>query len=557
MKLNGIVRLVIYTGLTLCMSAFYDSWSSTTTLLVRFGVYRDVCVEPLEVPASPDIPLCDEQLQKISGLLSIFRISEFVTSIGVGVLMDVLGTKACMLLGISMRILSWLLLVYLPHYNWIMILACVICGISVNSIIFPVFTIARYLPRYQDMSMCVISASLSAGTYYVPIINGILSLMSNVDMPAFVWVKLLFTHMPWLVVTLFVFPHNLAKDVELNLKDSEYNVETDKNDDVKDMSSWNVQSLIRYILNMEVLIITLVFILNCVSFTFVQEAYTQVYANNKTAEHFNGIMVPSSFVFSLLFMWVVNRYGVVIVMLGLNIISMLSHVFMLSSSTVCGIFTSICISLAFSGFLTYYYILLEHIVDILYSGSIKGYLTTVGGLSLALNPLINFLVARYDTMSACNTVFVVIRACMILPILWLLKRETDRRKHMHAVKAEMHPSACTSRLDSSHSCHGGATCGCHAEVVHCHHGSHTAPADAACSTDDAHHVHTEPKATCNAECITISQGAMATEPVTEVTVDRMEKVGSNSADDKAIDIPGESQESDSKSPTDAPKELEV
>ncbi|GFE54981.1 major facilitator superfamily protein MFS-1 [Babesia ovis] len=452
MKISPIVRLIIYASITLFLSAFYDSWSATTTILVRFGVYRNACPADTPAPASPDLPYCDEQLRMLSGLLSVFRISEFVSSIGVGILMDILGPKSCIGLGFILRMLGWVLLVYFPHYNVVMIMACIICGISVNAVIFPVFTIARYWPMYQDMAMCVISACLSAGTYYTPVLNWILSFNPNTDMPNFVWYKLLITHVPWLIVSLIIFPNNVTTDVEKNLHTNKDKNETDGKE--KD-ASWNFRTFLKYIINPEVVMVTLVFILNCVSFTFTQEAFTIVYVNNKTAEQFNSIMIPTSFVFSILFMWVVNQYGVTIVILGLNIVSMAAHVFLLSGSTAAAILTSICISLAFSGFITYFFIMLEHIVEILYSGSIKGYLTTVAGISLAVNPLMNYLIARYDSMNACQTVFIVIRAFMILPILWLMKRESDRRKLLRPTEDIMATPtvSAAAKADVAQACH--------------------------------------------------------------------------------------------------------
>ncbi|ORM40844.1 uncharacterized protein BXIN_1669 [Babesia sp. Xinjiang] len=452
MRLPPVWRLALYATVVTFMSAYYDSWSSTTTMLVRFGVYRDVCPESTFPPESPETPQCEEQLQKISALLSVFRISEFVTSIGVGVLMDVVGPKACISLGILMRIISWLLLVYFTNHNWVMILSCVLCGISVNAIVFPVYTIARYWPAYQDMAMCVISACLSAGCFYVPIVNAILYVMPHADMPTFVWIKLLITHFPWFIASLVVFPNNVAKDVELNLKvkksESNDSVIVDAADVV---SPWNFKSFIKYVIHPEVLVTTCVFILNCVSFTFSQEAFTQVYIGNSTAEYFNGVMVPLSFLFSLLFMFVINHHGVVVVMLGINVVSMLAHVFLLSSATIAAVFTSICISIAFSGFITYFFILLEHIVEITYSGSIKGFLTTVAGISLAMNPLMNYLITRHNSMAGWQTAFIVMRAMMVFPMLWLLKRETERRnsKSKHKEVEIVRVSADASRREST------------------------------------------------------------------------------------------------------------
>ncbi|GBE60815.1 major facilitator superfamily MFS-1 [Babesia ovata] len=432
MKIRWSVRLALYAAVTVFVSAYYDSWSATTTMLVRFGVYKDSCPPPVAAGESQAQPQeqCEEQLKKLSGLLSVFRISEFVTSIGTGVYMDLLGPKICIITAILLRIASWMLLAYMPHYNSLMIVACILCGLTVNAVAFPVYTAARYWPAYQDMAMCIISACLSIGCFYVPIMNLIMSLMPDANLPVFVFVKLLITHLPWLVISVVIFPNDTARDIASNMTPAmaEKNQEMQVKEDAPDDSSWNFKTFLGYIIHPEILVLSVVFILNCISLTFAQESFTQIYINNTIAENFNGIMLPVSFVFSLVFMWVINRYGVVVVMLGLNIVSMAMHAFLLSNETVTSIFASICISVTFSGFITFFFICLEHIVDIKYSGSMKGYLTTVAGLSLAINPLINYLIATYGGMNAWQTAFIIIRFVMIAPFLWLMRRERIRRR---------------------------------------------------------------------------------------------------------------------------------
>ncbi|GIX63828.1 major facilitator superfamily MFS-1 protein [Babesia caballi] len=425
MKLGWAWRLGLYAATVTFMSTYYDSWSSTMAMFVRLGVYQDACEGEIPVDLPADHVKCDKQLQSLSGLLTVFRISEFVTSIGVGVFMDLVGPKICIVAGILLRILSWFMLGSFPRNVAVMISACILCGITANAIIFPVFTVARYWPAYQDVAMCVVSICLSAGCFYVTIMNGIISLIPDVDMARFVNIKVIVTHVPWLLVAVFIFPNNLAKDIaanmtpEMSAKTKELNLEREVVED----GSWNARSFWRYIINPCVLVTTVVFIVNCISLTFAQEAFTMIYHDNAFAEKFNSVMLPLSSVFALMFMWVINRYGIMSVINFLNIVALVMHIFLTMNNTFASIVASVCISATFSGFVTFFFIIIERIVDIQYSGSMKGYLTTAAGVSLGINPLINYITVNHSSMLTSQLVFIVIRCLMILPLVWLYIQE--------------------------------------------------------------------------------------------------------------------------------------
>lgn len=433
MKIPWSLRLALYAAITVFMGSYYDSWSTTMGLLVRMGVYEDACTaEEIATAAASGAGLdqvkCAAQQAKIGSLLSVFRIAEFLTSMATGVFMDLIGTKICILTGMTLRILSWILLSNFPRINSLMILGCLLTGMSLNAIVFPVYTIGRYWLAYQDIAMCVVSVFLSVGCFYSLILNLLLDLMPSVNMGAFIAVKLAITHLPMLAMAAFIFPNNMVKDIEENLTDSMVAKNREKNvqEEADDDSSWNVKAFMTYVINSEVIVITGFFILNCVSLTFAQETFTQVYANNKTAERVNSILVPLSSLFSFIFMWVINKFGTGVVIFGLNIVSIAMHFCLLSSSTTASIFTSFCISVTFSGFITFFFIYVEKIVDIKYSGSIKGYLTTIAGLSLVVNPALNLLIETYNAMTGCQITFVVLRVLSIAPLFWLLKKEHSR-----------------------------------------------------------------------------------------------------------------------------------
>lgn len=95
-------------------------------LLVRMGVYEDACTaEEIATAAASGAGLdqvkCAAQQAKIGSLLSVFRIAEFLTSMATGVFMDLIGTKICILTGMTLRILSWILLSNFPRINSLMI----------------------------------------------------------------------------------------------------------------------------------------------------------------------------------------------------------------------------------------------------------------------------------------------------------------------------------------------------------------------------------------------------------------------------------------------------
>lgn len=410
-------------------------------LLVRMGVYENVCTPEQIAAGAFDETKCPEQHIKISGLLSVFRITEFVTSMGLGVFMDVVGPKICIIVGIVLRIASWLLLSNFPRVNWVMITGCVLTGLTVNAIIFPVYTIGRYWVAYQDIGMCVISVCLSLGCFYTLLVNMTLDIMPTVSIGGFIALKLIITHVPMLAMSVFIFPNNIIKDIESNLTDSmaAKNREMNIKDENGDEEPWKIKTFISYVVNPEVLAITLVFILNCISLTFAQESFTQVYENDKFAEKFNSIMLPLSSVFSFIFMWVINMFGVVVVIFGMNLVSVLMHLFLLFRGTWASIIVSICISVTFSGFITFFFIFLEKIVDIKYSGSIKGYLTTVAGISLAINIALNSILANHQAIAICQIAFIVARVLMILPLVWLLRKERKRMAPKEADPKEEDP----------------------------------------------------------------------------------------------------------------------
>lgn len=422
------LRLGFYSFTIVLIGSYYDSWSTTSGTLVRMGVYENLCTEQEICDGEFAKAKCPEQQAKIAGLLSVFRITEFTSSMAIGVFLDVVGPKICIIIGIVLRMCAWLILSLFPRTPWIMIIACLTTGLSHNAVVFPVYTIGRYWLAYQDIGFCVISISLGVGCFYTFVVNNIMDAIPNLNVPLFIAIKLTITHLPLLIISAFIFPNNIVKDIRENLTESMALKNREKNleEVVEDTGPWKLKNFLSYVILPEILVIAVIFIHNCVSLTFAQETFTQVYENDKFAENFNSVMLPAAALFSLMFMWIINRFGVMIVIVSVNCVSVMMHISLLFSSTTASIFATIGITVTISGFITFFYILLEKLVEIKYSGSIKGYVTTAAGISLVINPALNEIVKSRESIKICQSVFIFLRTLVLIPLLWLLRKERMR-----------------------------------------------------------------------------------------------------------------------------------
>ncbi|KAK2195449.1 MFS transporter superfamily [Babesia duncani] len=408
MKINWYLRVAIYCTFAILAGSYYDGWTATTGVLVRAGLYENYCSED-EIKAQTErhLPKCDAQMNAISGLISIFRVAEFLSSVIWGIVLDLWGPKVTMSLGMLERIASWIVLVYWTGAG--PIAAAILCGISTNAIILPLYTITAYDKKKLEIGMCLLSIALSIGAFYPLILNLILDGLSKISVSTIVMFKLAFTHLPLLLLTPLVFPMKLTDDGCNQTLDDTPN-------------TWTVKGFIKEMCKPKTLIIIGLFTINCVSLTFGQETFPVLYDGNETALYINSIMLPCSSIFSLIFMFVIKKYGSVLVITILNGLGGVMHASMLSSTTIASIFASIAMSMAYSGFITFFFIYLEIVVDVTYSASAKGFASSVGGIAFLINLGLNQLTSSSTAMVVSHVTFIVLRILMFAPCLYLMKK---------------------------------------------------------------------------------------------------------------------------------------
>ncbi|EAN32957.1 Major Facilitator Superfamily protein [Theileria parva strain Muguga] len=434
MKVFWLYRLILYFIISTTIGPYYDGWSSTAKYLISEGVFSKLCQDGDEPPKLFYLkPLCDHQAYTVGRLLSFYRISEFLSSIFTGIFMDNLGPKFTVLFSIILRVVSWILIPLCTNVHAVIILSCILCGISSNGIAFPVFTIAQYSKKYFNACMVAISVSLSFGTFYTFILNRIKYWLSDYKPINIIVFMLILTHLPIFILSLFLFPNSLEKDVKLNITEEMHSKKQKSLSETREEAlyipnnKWEFKTFLSILGRIDILVLSFASMVNVISLTFAQESFPILYGDNKTALTVNEILIPLSFVFSILSTFVLNKVGSVPIILFLNVISAVMHMTMFFTNLPASVFTSILMSLNYSLFMTQYYIYLDSQVPIQYQGSIKGFLVTLIGFVLFVNIGLNYLSKTYFYTREIHLAIMAIRFLVSLPLYFFLKRELPSR----------------------------------------------------------------------------------------------------------------------------------
>uniref|UniRef100_A0A3B0N3R3 Major Facilitator Superfamily, putative n=1 Tax=Theileria annulata TaxID=5874 RepID=A0A3B0N3R3_THEAN len=434
MKIFWLYRLIFYFIISMTIGPFYDGWSSTAKYLISEGVFSKLCKNVDDPPKLFYLkPLCDNQAYNVGRLLSFYRISEFLSSIFTGIFMDNVGPKITVLLSIVLRVISWVLIPTCNNVHAVIILSCILCGISSNGIAFPVFTIAQYSKKFFNVCMIAISVSLSFGTFYTFILNRIKYSLHDHKPINIIVVMLILTHLPIFILSSILFPNLLEKDVKLNIVDelNSKRTKTASNDEAEDVfvhnNKWEFRTFLSILGRIDILVLSFASMVNVISLTFAQESFPILYGDNKTALTVNEILIPLSFIFSILSTFVLNKVGSVPIILFLNVVSAVMHMSLFFTNLPASIFTSILMSLNYSLFMTQYYIYLDSQVPIQYQGSIKGFLVTLIGFVLFVNIGLNYLSKTYFYTREIHLALMAIRLLVSLPLYFFLRRELPQR----------------------------------------------------------------------------------------------------------------------------------
>lgn len=446
MKLNLVTRLIFYSAMLIFLSPYYDGWSPTARYLVREGVYESECTSAqLAIVRRKGEPKCESQAYKISMLLSFYRISEFLTSVFIGIFMDNSGPRLTVLISIFLRILSWVLIPIYYANGPVIMLCCILCGMTSNGLSFPVYTLSQYTDKFYNFCMIVISIAISVGTIYSVVLNCIYDLFPNASSYAIIYIKLAVTHLPFMVLSFFIFPDNLVEDVKKNraekkppksveapnskgkelLNVSEVDAESSSSTYVSEKDEWKFSEFLKLVSRLDIVILSLSAMVSVVSLTFAQESFPIIYSGKSVAMTINEILVPLSFVFSLASVWFLNKFGAVPVILFLNVVSSIMHIALVFTSLPSSIIASVIMSLGYSLFVTQYYIYLDKEVPLTYCGSIKGCLVTSIGIALLSNIGLNLLARTLGSSRGIHIAFCIARLILTAPLSLLFKKGSN------------------------------------------------------------------------------------------------------------------------------------
>ncbi|AFZ79633.1 hypothetical protein BEWA_024820 [Theileria equi strain WA] len=448
MKLNLVVRIVFYCALSVLISPYYDGWSSTSRYLIREGVYESECTSAeLALAIKKDKVKCKAQAYRVGRLLSFYRISEFLSSVFIGMCMDNVGPRITIIISIFLRMLSWFLIPIYHANTPVIMLCCILCGITTNGLAFPVYTLSQYTTKYYNLCMIAVSIALSLGTFYTVVLNYIYDWFPDASSHAIIYTKLAITHLPFMLLSFLVFPDDLTRDIEKNgvkLAPEPKDVETPKGskeeveisslsqyrearEEVASTSAdekpeWSLADFLKIVSRTDVMTLSLAAMVSIVSLTFAGESFPITYAHMETAMRINEVCVPLSFLFSIISIWFLDNFGSVPVIVFLNVMCSIMHIVMIFNTFAASVISSIIMSLGYSLFLTQYYIYLDKEVPLSYSGSIKGCLVTSIGVILFSNIGLNMLAHKFGSAKGIHIGCCIARLVLTGPMVLLLKR---------------------------------------------------------------------------------------------------------------------------------------
>ncbi|EAN32956.1 Major Facilitator Superfamily protein [Theileria parva strain Muguga] len=216
------IRLFIYFILLIFVGPYFGNWTTTEKYLCRIDVYASECsLSDRMVPAT-DSFRCPAQRFMIAKLGSIIRSSVLTIGFVMGLLLDILGPKVTFLIGIIMRIVTWLIFSVKHASNSAIVFSSVLLGLSRNAIAYPTLTIYMYTTNFKEYATTVMGIGITLAGLYIMVIERLLG-FTGADPHRFTLYSVLTTHIPCLFIGLILFPwksptpkvkHKATKSIE-------------------------------------------------------------------------------------------------------------------------------------------------------------------------------------------------------------------------------------------------------------------------------------------------------------------------------------------------------
>ncbi|AFZ79635.1 hypothetical protein BEWA_024840 [Theileria equi strain WA] len=466
--MNWIVRLFIYFGIVTVCGPYFDNWTTTEKYLFLSDAYADVCSPTEQQGPRKNTYRCQEQQLRVNSLLSYGRMSEFLSSVFIGISVDCYGPRIVSCIGVILALISWVLLGYFPNYDATLKLSMILVGICTNSTLLPALTIERYTKEYKAQSLIYIGMSSSFTCFLIKGMERILY-YELMDHRTLALGFIVFLIIPCLLFSIGAFPAGVLGEAPVEDEKMELSIFTRKtemdqpeeentlcqtsavsvrgerttqdtesgNSELSSLDGeekWTFYGFLKAISRKTVILCTLYYAFNVVSLTYSQQALTISYRDNELVLEFTEYLLPLSFVLCLAFMVIYRFLRPITVIVIMSTLFALMHISSLFSGTCWGIVYAIFLSCIYSIYNTQVYIYLESRVSKVCYSSILGFLNTVGGLSILVNMgLMNYIrdyaniPKVYGALLVIRLVFLGIFGMIMLdPVLNVSSRENKR-----------------------------------------------------------------------------------------------------------------------------------
>ncbi|AFZ79634.1 hypothetical protein BEWA_024830 [Theileria equi strain WA] len=447
------VRLLIYFILLIFTGPYFGNWTTTEKFLCRINVYASECSLAERIGPSSDNFKCSAQRFMIAKLGSIIRLSVLTVGFPLGLLLDNLGPKITFLIGIAMRVASWVIFSIEGVNNVLVIISGILLGLSRNAIAYPTLTIYMYTTSFKEFATTIMGIGITLAGLYIVVLERLMGLIDP-NPYRFTLISALVTHIPCLMIGLAIFPLKppptktqksttgrkrsvdsfcSSKSGESSRRDDEdIEIVTDAGDIhheiVMDEKDWNSKMFLRYITSTEYLITCPYFVLNFLDFFFVQLMFSTMYGQFGDVIVLNEYLMSFSFILTFLIGFSYKTVKPLTIVIVTNIFAIINHFISFGTSRIAGIFSSITLIIYGSVLFTQMNIYIQSTFNSKYFGSLIGTINTLSGFVLFLNILLISIVEKHNCINYIHVAMIVIRILFLGSLTFLNLMQKGRTK---------------------------------------------------------------------------------------------------------------------------------
>ncbi|PFH36991.1 transporter, major facilitator family protein [Besnoitia besnoiti] len=465
---NRYVLLVIYMLYAVLTSSVYFGWRSMSAMLFKSGQFSWVCDSEEKLEAENSEYLCELQDTKVQSLFTIAMACHFTCSALAGYLLDTVGPKVVALLGQAFNALAWILLAFSGPGFRAVYPAFVFMGAGADVSVYPTLLIVSLFPGSTALIMASLGACIST-SFFVPLVLRTIWDTTGISFQAVCIGYAVAGPILCAVLAVFFIPLKAFKGVDTftaaveaekvanvaaGPAKSEADVyqtavtecsepgagehpENHQNQAVvADLAS--DPRLEKQKVSFSSQACTFLYFGICLYFTvcgwvmaYYQEAAGRFLSKN--AEYTLEIMTPLSTIPCLIFGVVINRIGIMPVILTLNTIGLFTYVCVVAAeSVVAQYFSVVFFFMYISIFTTQMYVFVEATFDSAHFGKLIGFASLIGGLlSLISNVLygdVTVGLLNGNTQPVVMALIVVL-VLMYPLLLFMQKKKMMKEKH--------------------------------------------------------------------------------------------------------------------------------